>query len=203
MTDLGGFGLQQHYIDGRFQPGSSGRFIDVVNPSNEEVFARVAEGTAGDVDVAVTAARAAQPAWGALTPKERAAILLEIAARIEANSSALERLESVNTGKPHAVSADDIASSVDTFRFMAGAARSITSQAAADYTADHLSVIIREPLGVIGVVTPWNYPLLMAAWKLAPILAAGNTVVLKPSEQIPLTTLKLRSWSAICCPPAY
>ena len=81
-------------------------------------------------------------------------------------------------------------STVDTFRFMAGAARLITSQAAADYTADHLSVIIREPLGVIGVVTPWNYPLLMAAWKLAPILAAGNTVVLKPSEQTPLTTLK-------------
>ncbi len=180
----------QHYIDGRFRPGSSGRFIDVVNPSNGEVFARVADGTAGDVDVAVAAARAAQPAWGALTPKERAAILLEIAATIEANSSLLERLESVNTGKPHAVAVDDIASSVDTFRFMAGAARSITAQAAADYTADHLSVILREPLGVIGVVTPWNYPLLMAAWKLAPILAAGNAVVLKPSEQTPLTTLK-------------
>jgi aminobutyraldehyde dehydrogenase len=180
----------RHYIDGRFQPGGSGKFIDIVNPSTGEVFARVADGTAGDVDVAVTAARAAQPAWGALTPKERAAILLEIAARIEANSSLLERLESVNTGKPHAVSADDIGSSVDTFRFMAGAARSITSQAAADYTADHLSVIIREPLGVIGAVTPWNYPLLMAAWKLGPILAAGNTVVLKPSEQTPLTTLK-------------
>jgi aminobutyraldehyde dehydrogenase len=89
------------------------------------------------------------------------------------------------------VSADDIASTVDTFRFFAGASRSITSQAAADYMSDHLSVIIREPLGVIGVVTPWNYPLLMAAWKLAPILAAGNTVVLKPSEQTPLTTLKL------------
>jgi aminobutyraldehyde dehydrogenase len=100
------------------------------------------------------------------------------------------RLDSANAGKPLVVSRDDISSSVDTFRFMAGAARSITSQAAADYTADHLSVIVREPLGVIGVVTPWNYPMLMAAWKLAPILAAGNSVVLKPSEQTPLTTLK-------------
>ena len=88
------------------------------------------------------------------------------------------------------VSHDDVAQTIDTFRFMAGAARSITSQAAADYAESHLSVILREPLGVIGVVTPWNYPLLMAAWKMAPILAAGNVLVLKPSEQTPLTTLK-------------
>ncbi len=180
----------QHFINGEFRAGSSGRFIDVVDPCNGSVFARVPEGTAADVDVAVTAARAAQPAWGALTPKERGAVLLAIADRVEQNANLLERLESVNAGKPNAVSQDDVSSTVDTFRFMAGAARSITSQAAADYTADHLSVIIREPLGVIGVVTPWNYPLLMAAWKLAPILAAGNTVVLKPSEQTPLTTLK-------------
>jgi aminobutyraldehyde dehydrogenase len=91
--------------------------------------------------------------------------------------------------KPFAVSRDD-ASTVDTFRFFAGAARSATSQAAGDYTENHLSVIIREPLGVVGVVTPWNYPLLMAAWKIAPILAAGNTLVIKPSEQTPLTTMK-------------
>ena len=181
---------EQHFINGEFRAGSSGRFIDVVDPCNGSVFARVPEGTAADVDVAVTAARSAQPAWGALTPKERAAVLLEIADRVEQNANLLERLESANAGKPNAVSQDDVSSTVDTFRFMAGAARSITSQAAADYTADHLSVIIREPLGVIGVVTPWNYPLLMAAWKLAPILAAGNTVVLKPSEQTPLTTLK-------------
>jgi aminobutyraldehyde dehydrogenase len=180
----------QHFIDGRFRPGASSRFIDVVDPCNGSVFARVAEGTEADVDVAVTAARGAQPAWGALTPKERAAVLLAIADRIEENADLLVRLESANAGKPLEVSRDDISSSIDTFRFMAGAARSITSQAAADYTADHLSVIIREPLGVIGVVTPWNYPLLMAAWKLGPILAAGNTVVIKPSEQTPLTTLK-------------
>jgi aminobutyraldehyde dehydrogenase len=181
---------EQHFINGEFRAGSTGTFIDVVDPCNGLVFARVAEGTAADVDVAVTAARSAQPAWGALTPKERAAVLLKIADRVEQNATLLERLESVNAGKPNAVSQDDVSSTVDTFRFMAGAGRAITSQAAADYTADHLSLIIREPLGVIGVVTPWNYPLLMAAWKLAPILAAGNTVVLKPSEQTPLTTLK-------------
>ncbi len=182
---------QQHYIDGEFRPGSSGRLTDVVDPCNGSVVAQVAEGTADDVDIAVAAARRAQPAWGRLTPKERSAVLLQIADRIEANSDLLIRLESANTGKPRSVSEDDIASSVDTFKFMAGAARSITSMAAADYTTDHLSMIVREPLGVIGVVTPWNYPLLMAAWKLAPILAAGNAVVLKPSEQTPLTTLKL------------
>lgn len=191
---------EQHFIDGRFRAGASGRFIDVVDPCNGEVFARVPEGTAAEVDVAVTAARAAQPAWGALTPKERSSILLRIADRIEENAELLERLESANTGKPAAVAADDVASSVDTFRFMAGAARAITSQAAADYTADHLSVILREPLGVVGVVTPWNYPLLMAAWKLAPILAAGNAVVLKPSEQTPLTTLRLAALVADLLP---
>lgn len=182
---------EQHFIDGEFRDGQSGTFIDVVDPSNGEVFARVPEGTAAEVDIAVAAARAAQPAWGALTPKERSEILFSVADRVSQNSDLLIRLESANTGKPHVVSEDDVSSTVDTFRFMAGAARSITSLAAADYAADHLSVIRREPLGVVGVVTPWNYPLLMAAWKLAPILAAGNTVVLKPSEQTPLTTLKL------------
>ena len=181
---------QQHFIDGRFTDGSSGRFIDVVDPCNGAVFARVPEGTAADVDVAVVAARAAQPEWGGRTPGDRAGVLLAIADRVEVNADLLKRLEAANTGKPPAVADDDIASTIDTFRFMAGAARSITSQAAADYFADHLTMIVREPLGVIGVVTPWNYPLLMAAWKLAPILAAGNTVVLKPSEQTPLTTLK-------------
>lgn len=180
----------QHFIGGEFRDGSSGRFIDVVDPCDGTVFARVPEGSAADVDVAVEAARAAQPEWAARTPGDRAAVMLAIADRIDANSDLLKRLESANTGKPRMVADDDISSSADTFRFMAGAARAITSQAAADYFADHLTVIAREPLGVIGVVTPWNYPLLMAAWKLAPILAAGNAVVLKPSEQTPLTTLK-------------
>ena len=114
---------------------------------------------------------------------------MQIADRVEQHSELLVKLESANTGKPFAVSRDDVSSTVDTFRFFAGAARSATSQAAGDYTENHLSVIIREPLGVVGVVTPWNYPLLMAAWKIAPI-GGGDTLVIKPSEQTPLTTLK-------------
>lgn len=181
---------EQHFIDGAFTAGASTSYIDVVDPCNGSVFARVPEGTAADVDVAVVAARAAQPAWGALTPSERSAVLLQIADRVEENFDLLVRLECANTGKPLVVSRDDVSSTVDTFRFMAGASRAITAQAASNYAENNLSIIVREPLGVIGVVTPWNYPLLMAAWKIAPILAAGNTLVLKPSEQTPLTTLK-------------
>ena len=179
-----------HFIDGEFRPGSSGATLDVVDPCHEKTLAQVAEGTVADVDLAVGAAVTAKHQWGRLTPKERSLILLQIADRVEQHSELLVKLESANTGKPFAVSRDDVSSTVDTFRFFAGAARSATSQAAGDYTENHLSVIIREPLGVVGVVTPWNYPLLMAAWKIAPILAAGNTLVIKPSEQTPLTTLK-------------
>lgn len=178
------------FIDGAFRPGTSGQAIDVVDPCTEQVIARVAAGTVGDVDLAVAAAVRAKRAWARLTPRERSTILLRIADRIEQHTDLLVRLESANAGKPRGVSEDDVSSTVDTFRFFAGAGRALTSQAAGDYTENHLSVIIREPLGVIGVVTPWNYPLLMAAWKIAPILAAGNTLVIKPSEQTPLTTLK-------------
>lgn len=178
------------FIDGSVRPSSSRRTLDVVDPCSEQVLAQVPDGTVDDVDAAVQAATAAQVAWGRLTPKERSLVLLQVAERVEKSADLLVRLESANTGKPFEVSRDDVASTVDTFRFFAGAARAMTSQAAADYTANHLSVIIREPLGVVGVVTPWNYPLLMAAWKIAPILAAGNALVIKPSEQTPLTTMK-------------
>ena len=180
-----------HFIGGAFVPGASGAQTDVVDPTTGKVFASVAEGTADDVDAAVAAAVGAQPGWGATTPKERSEALSRIADIIEANHAVLESLESANAGKPQGVSEDDISSAVDTFRFMAGAGRALSSLAAGDYVAGHTSVILREPIGVVGVITPWNYPLLMAAWKLAPILAAGNSVVLKPSEQTPLSTLKL------------
>ena len=178
------------FIDGGVRPSSSTRMLDVVDPCSEQILAQVPDGTVDDVDAAVQAATAAQVAWGRLTPKERSLVLLKVAERVEKSADLLVRLESANTGKPFEVSRDDVASTVDTFRFFAGAARAMTSQAAADYTENHLSVIIREPLGVVGVVTPWNYPLLMAAWKIAPILAAGNALVIKPSEQTPLTTMK-------------
>jgi len=180
----------QHFIDGAFRPGASGQSIDVVDPSSGTTIAQVAEGTADDTDIAVAAAYAAKDAWGALTPKQRSELLHQVADRVAENADLLARLESANTGKPSSVAQDDVAQTIDTFRFMAGALRAPTSAAAGRYAEDHLSVILREPLGVVGVVTPWNYPLLMAAWKMAPILAAGNTLVIKPSEQTPLTTLK-------------
>ncbi|MBL8927702.1 MAG: aldehyde dehydrogenase family protein [Pseudonocardia sp.] len=191
----------RHFIDGVFRPGASGESIDVVDPSSGTTIAQVAEGTVEDTDSAVAAAYAAKDAWGRLTPKERSELLHQVADRVAENADLLARLESANTGKPSAVAQDDVAQTIDTFRFMAGALRAPTSAAAGRYAEDHLSVILREPLGVIGVVTPWNYPLLMAAWKMAPILAAGNTLVIKPSEQTPLTTLKFAELVADILPP--
>lgn len=179
------------FIGGRFVASASASTVDVQNPATEEILARVPAGSVEDTDAAVAAAVAAKKGWAAKTPKERSAVLLRIADIIEDNSSLLETLESANTGKPAAVAEDDIASAADTFRFSAGAARAFTTLGADDYAEGHTSVVFREPVGVVGVITPWNYPLLMAAWKIAPILAAGNTMVLKPSEQTPLTTLKL------------
>jgi aminobutyraldehyde dehydrogenase len=180
-----------HFIDGAFVEAPGADVLDIVDPASEESIAEVANGTAADIDRAVAAAVRAKDAWARLVPKERSEILHAVADRIAANRDVLTRLESANTGKPASVAGDDVDGTIDTFRFMAGALRGTTSMAAGDYAESHLSLILREPLGVVGVVTPWNYPLLMAAWKLAPILAAGNTVVIKPSEQTPLSTLKL------------
>jgi aminobutyraldehyde dehydrogenase len=180
-----------HFISGAFVEAPDADLLDIVNPASEEVIANVANGTAADVDRAVAAAVKAKHAWARLVPKERSEIVHAVADRIAENRDVLVRLESANTGKPVSVSDDDVDGTIDTFRFMAGTLRGTTSMAAGDYAGSHLSLILREPLGVVGVVTPWNYPLLMAAWKLAPILAAGNTVVIKPSEQTPLSTLKL------------
>jgi aminobutyraldehyde dehydrogenase len=180
-----------HFIDGAFRDAPEAELLDIVNPASEDVIARVALGTEAAVDLAVAAAARATESWGRVIPKERSETLHAIADRLAQNHDVLVRLESANTGKPLSVARDDVDGTIDTFRFMAGALRATTTMAAGDYAESHLSVILREPLGVVGVVTPWNYPLLMAAWKLAPILGAGNTVVLKPSEQTPLTTLKL------------
>lgn len=191
LIEPGDLPPQGHFIDGAFRSSDAGLLRDVINPSDGKPFAQVVDGTVEDVAVAVGAARAAQRAWARTTPKERSEVLHRLADRIDEHAQVLVRLESANTGKPLAVSRDDLAQAVDTFRFMAGAARTLTQAPAGEYVAEHLSLMVREPLGVIGVVTPWNYPLLMAAWKIAPILAAGNTCVLKPSEQTPLTTLKV------------
>lgn len=180
-----------HFIDGSFSDSASASATTIVNPADGTTIAEVVEGTASNVDDAVAAARRALVEWRETTPKARADILYRIADRIEENADLLIRLESLNTGKPHAVSADDISMAADTFRFSAGAGRAFTELGSGDYVEDHTSIVLREPVGVVGVVVPWNYPLLMAAWKIGPILATGNTLVLKPSEQTPLTALKL------------
>lgn len=179
------------FIGGAFIASTSQATVSVENPATEEVLMHVPAGSIEDVDAAAAAAVAAKAEWAARTPKDRSTVLLRIADIIETNRKLLETLEAANTGKPATVAEDDISSAIDTFRFSAGAARTFTTPGAGDYAENHTSVILREPVGVVGVITPWNYPLLMAAWKIAPILAAGNTVVLKPSEQTPLTTLKL------------
>ncbi|WP_454813055.1 aminobutyraldehyde dehydrogenase [Paenarthrobacter nitroguajacolicus] len=189
------------FIGGKFVPSTSSTTMTIENPATEEVLAAVPAGTVDDVEAAVAAAVAAKDAWAATTPKERSDILHRISNIIETNRTLFEELEAANTGKPAAVAEDDISSAVDTFRFTAGAARTLTSLAAGDYATEHTSIIFREPVGVVGVITPWNYPLLMAAWKIAPILGAGNTIVLKPSEQTPLTTLKLAELIADILPP--
>ena len=200
LLDASSLAPTRHFIAGEFRDGLGSESQAIVDPCSEETICEVSLGTAADVDAAVAAALDAKQAWGRTLPKKRSEILLAIADRLAENADMLARLEAWNTGKPLMVAEDDVAGSIDSFRFMAGATRATSSLAAGEYAEDHLSVIVREPLGVVGVVTPWNYPLLMAAWKIAPILAAGNTIVLKPSEQTPLTTLKFAELMADLLP---
>ena len=164
----------------------------ILNPKTEEVLLDLPEASPDQVDAAVAAAGRAFGSWSRTTPAERAALLLKLAQRIEDEAEGFAALEALNCGKPrHAVLADEIPAIVDCFRFFAGAARCMHGAVAGEYLAGHTSMIRRDPVGVVASIAPWNYPLMMAAWKLAPALAGGNTVVIKPSEQTPLTMLKL------------
>lgn len=164
----------------------------VINPRNGALITAVPEATGEQVSAAVAAAEDAFETWSRTTPAERSHMLLKLADRIEADAEAFADLEALNTGKPrHLVLADEIPSVVDCFRFFAGAARTVHAPAAGEYIAGYTSMVRRDPVGVVASIAPWNYPLMMTAWKLAPALAAGNTVVFKPSEQTPLTTFKL------------
>jgi aminobutyraldehyde dehydrogenase len=178
-------------IDGTFVKGE-GEAERVLNPASGELLARVPEASLEQVDRAVQAAARAFETWSDTTPMERSRMLLKLADAIEARAEEFARIESLNCGKPYARAlGDEIPAITDCFRFFAGAARCMTGAAANEYLAGHTSMIRRDPVGVVGSIAPWNYPLMMAAWKTAPALAAGNTVVLKPSEQTPLTTLAL------------
>ncbi|RTL96312.1 gamma-aminobutyraldehyde dehydrogenase [Ancylobacter aquaticus] len=164
----------------------------VLNPKTEETLVELPEASPDQIDAAVNAADKAFRSWSRTTPAERSYMLLKLADRIEAEADAFATLEALNCGKPrHAVLNDEIPGVVDCFRFFAGAARTQHGMVAGEYMAGHTSMIRRDPIGVVASIAPWNYPLMMAAWKLAPALAGGNTVVIKPSEQTPLTLLKL------------
>ncbi|WP_436893140.1 aminobutyraldehyde dehydrogenase [Siccibacter turicensis] len=181
----------QLLIDGCLVEGAGAR-LPVFNPATGEVLLEMAEATPAQVDEAVRAASAAFVEWGRSTPKARAEALLAVADMIEAHAESLARLESLNCGKPyHCVINDELPAVVDVFRFFAGAARCLNGLAAGEYLEGHTSMIRRDPVGVVASIAPWNYPLMMAAWKLAPALAAGNCVVLKPSEITPLTAFRL------------
>lgn len=182
----------RNFIAGEYVDGRTESTTDIVNPATGSVVATAPVSSQADVDAAYGAAQTAFAEWGRTTPSERQQALLKIADAIEAHADELIALESENTGKIQALTAsEEIPPMVDQLRFFAGAARVLEGKAAGEYMRGHTSWIRREPIGVVGQVTPWNYPLLMAVWKIAPALAAGNTVVLKPSDTTPETTLRL------------
>ncbi|WP_367607634.1 gamma-aminobutyraldehyde dehydrogenase [Legionella sp. W05-934-2] len=177
-------------INGKLEEGQ-GELLSVYNPATGDVLVKIAEASLEQVRSAVQSADKAFASWRKQTPKDRATILLKIADLIEQHGEQLARLESENCGKPYlAALNDEIPAIADVFRFFAGAARCLTGSAVTDYLPGHTSMIRRDPIGVIASITPWNYPLMMAAWKMAPALAAGNCMVLKPSEITPLTSLR-------------
>lgn len=181
----------QLLIDGQFVTGE-GQAEPILNPANGEQIAAVPEASFEQVNRAVNGAQRAFAQWSRTTPASRSNLLLRLADLVERHAEEFAALESLNCGKPYlAVLNDELPAVVDCFRFFAGAARCLQGPLAGEYIEGHTSMIRRDPIGVVGSIAPWNYPLMMAAWKMAPVLAAGNTVVLKPSEQTPLTALRL------------
>ena len=182
----------RNFIGGQYVDSDADTMIDIVNPATATVVAKAPVSSAADVDRAYASAAKAFGTWGEATPSERQQALLKFADAIEARADEFVRLEAENTGKPHALTAsEEVPPMVDQLRFFAGAARVLEGKSAGEYMTGHTSWIRREPIGVVGQVTPWNYPMMMAMWKIAPALAAGNTIVLKPSDTTPETTLLL------------
>lgn len=180
----------QNFINGKSVPGSSGEVTQLINPATGEVFATAPKSNAADVDAAMKAASAAFELWRDSTPSERQRALLKIADALEARADEIIAIECRNTGKPIAITAsEEVPPMLDQIRFFAGAARNLEGKSAGEYMRGMTSFIRREPIGVCAQVTPWNYPMMMAVWKWAPAIAAGNTVVLKPSDTTPASTL--------------
>lgn len=191
----------KNFIGGKAVAPAEGGMEDVVNPATGEAIASAPLSTKADVDAAVAAAVGAFEGWAATPPGERARALLRIADMIEERGEQIADLEAADAGKPRAaVLEDELPVMADNLRFFAGAARCMEGRAAGEYMQGHTSFIRREPVGVVGQITPWNYPLMMAIWKIGPALAAGNTVVLKPAETTPLSTLLFAEWCADLLP---
>ncbi|WP_420435044.1 gamma-aminobutyraldehyde dehydrogenase [Candidatus Poriferisocius sp.] len=193
--------LTDNYINGVFQPAIDGATDSVVNPATGKVMGEVASSSAADVDAAVTAAAAAFPEWSAKTPRERSEILHKVADIVEENVAELSALECENVGKPVSIIEFEMDQLCDNWRFFASAGRFLDGKAAGEYLEGYTSMVRRDPIGVVGSIAPWNYPLFMATWKLGPPLAVGNTVVLKPSELTPYTTLRLAELLDDVLPP--
>src|SRR5438045_1049480 len=191
----------KNLVGGEWVDSASGETMEVLNPATGETIAEVPRGTADDVGRAVDAATKALPEWLETTPGERAEALLKLADLLDEHAEELAQLESTNVGKPLPAARDEMPVSSDNIRFFAGAARVLEGKAAGEYMRGYTSFVRREPIGVVGGITPWNYPLMMAVWKFAPALAAGNVQVLKPSEQTPLTTLRFFQLAKDVLPP--
>lgn len=192
----------RNFIGGSYVDAKDGRTSEVIDPSTGETYATAPVSGAEDVDAAFRAAEEAFPAWRDATPKDRSLALLKIADAIEARGQEIVEAECRNTGKPLQLTMDEeLPPMVDNIRFFAGAARILEGKASGEYMPDHTSSVRREPVGVCAQVAPWNYPMMMAVWKFAPALAAGNTVVLKPSDTTPVSTLLLAEIAAEFLPP--
>jgi betaine-aldehyde dehydrogenase len=184
--------ILQNFINGQSVKSSSGKTTEVINPSTGETYAQAQLSNAKDIDQAYQAAETAFESWRETTPSERQQALLKIADTLEANAQELIELEGINTGKAFAVTAsEEIPPMLDQIRFFAGAARVLEGRASGEYMKGFTSIVRREPIGVIGQVAPWNYPMMMAVWKFAPAIAAGNCVVLKPSDTTPVSTVRM------------
>ena len=182
----------QNFIDGEFVDSAEGQTEPVLNPATAEAIAEAPLSTEEDVNRAVEAAKRAAETWGYTTPQERSTMLLKLADALDESAEELSDLESANAGKPrHSFLEDEMPAASDCIRYFAGAARNMEGKAAGEYVEGYTSMIRREPIGVVGQITPWNYPLMMAIWKIGPALAGGNTIVLKPSETTPISTIKL------------
>src|SRR5436190_18383579 len=192
----------QNFVNGKYVDASDGRISDLIDPSTGEVYAQAPVSSRQDVDAAFEAAANAFEGWRDATPSERSLAMFRIADAIEKRADDVVAAETRNTGKPVALMAsEEVPPAADQIRFFAGAARVLDGRSAGEYMKDHTSMIRREPVGVCAQVTPWNYPMMMAVWKFAPALAAGNTVVLKPSDTTPVSTLMMAEIAAEFLPP--